>query len=60
MALVDVVQVHPFVSLAVIAIMLGASIVASLMYSRHHPKAEAAPEAAVREERRLEPLREEP
>jgi tellurite resistance protein TerC len=60
MTLVDVVHIHPFVSLAVIAAMLVASIVASLSYSRRHPKAEAAPEGAIREERRLEPLREEP
>ena len=60
MSLVDVVHINPFVSLAVIAAMLIAAIVASLSYSRRHPKTEAAPEAALREERRLEPLREEP
>ena len=60
MTLVDVFHIHPFVSLAVIATMLIASIVASLSYSRRHPKSEAAPEAAVREEQRLEPHRGQP
>ncbi len=60
MTLVDVFHIHPFVSLAVIAAMLIASIVASLSYSRRHPKVEAAPEAAVREQQRLEPHRGQP
>jgi tellurite resistance protein TerC len=59
MALVDVVHINPFASLAVIAAMLVAAVLASLSYSRRHPNA-AAPEAAEREERRLEPHRGQP
>jgi tellurite resistance protein TerC len=60
MSLVDVVHINPFVSLTVIALMLGASIVASLMYSRRHPTPDAAPEPAQREARTLEPHRGQP
>ncbi|WP_338866013.1 TerC family protein [Myxococcus stipitatus] len=37
MAIIDIVKIHPMVSLAVIATMLGASIVASLLKARHAP-----------------------
>ncbi|QSQ15302.1 TerC family protein [Myxococcus landrumensis] len=37
MAIIDIVKIHPMVSLAVIAAMLGASIVASLLKARHLP-----------------------
>ncbi|MBF5044285.1 TerC family protein [Aggregicoccus sp. 17bor-14] len=52
MALVDVVHVHPFVSLAVIAAMLVASILASFSYAKRHPGA-AASAPAEREAREV-------